>query len=90
MSVGYFFILCQSVRYFDTVGLPGVKWCGTEGEYTAMVIDLLGRSLEIYLRSQIYLIDMELVKQYCDPRIRHQIAYKEGKESYWHRSLCLY
>jgi hypothetical protein len=55
-----------------------------------MVIDLLGRSLEIYLQWQIYLIDMELVKQYCDPRIRHQIAYKEGKESYWHRSLCLY
>jgi casein kinase 1/casein kinase I family protein HRR25 len=29
-----------------TVGIPGVRWYGVEGDYNVMVIDLLGKSLE--------------------------------------------
>jgi len=28
------------------VGIPNVHWCGTQGNYNIMVIDLLGPSLE--------------------------------------------
>jgi hypothetical protein len=28
------------------VGIPGVKWFGSEGDYNVLVIDLLGPSLE--------------------------------------------
>jgi serine/threonine protein kinase len=29
-----------------TVGIPSIKWCGTEGDYNVMVMELLGPSLE--------------------------------------------
>ncbi|GKD19338.1 casein kinase 1-like protein, partial [Tanacetum coccineum] len=32
--------------YYDAAGVPHLKWIGVEGEYNAMVIDLLGSSLE--------------------------------------------
>lgn len=31
---------------FYAVGIPQLKWFGVEGEYSIMVIDLLGPSLE--------------------------------------------
>jgi len=30
----------------SSVGIPGVKWYGVEGDYNVMVIDLLGPSME--------------------------------------------
>ena len=27
-------------------GIPGIKWCGSEGDYNVMVMELLGPSLE--------------------------------------------
>lgn len=33
------------VVYF-TVGIPTIKWCGAEGDYNVMVMELLGPSLE--------------------------------------------
>ena len=32
--------------FLDEAGVPHLKWFGVEGEYNAMVIDLLGPSLE--------------------------------------------
>lgn len=29
-----------------TVGIPMIKWCGSEGDYNVMVMELLGPSLE--------------------------------------------
>ncbi len=43
-SLSFFFL---SIFPFVTlVGIPGVRWFGTEGDYNVMVIDLLGKSLE--------------------------------------------
>ena len=28
------------------VGIPTIKWCGTEGDYNVMIMELLGPSLE--------------------------------------------
>lgn len=31
---------------FQTAGIPAIHWFGVEGDYNAMVMDLLGPSLE--------------------------------------------
>ena len=31
---------------FHIVGIPTIKWCGTEGDYNVLVMELLGPSLE--------------------------------------------
>ena len=31
---------------FVLVGIPSIKWCGAEGDYNVMVMELLGPSLE--------------------------------------------
>jgi len=31
---------------FCAVGIPSIKWCGTEGDYNVLVMELLGPSLE--------------------------------------------
>lgn len=45
----------RKVKYYLTifvfflsyiVGIPMIKWCGTEGDYNVMVMELLGPSLE--------------------------------------------
>ena len=30
----------------NVVGIPSIKWCGTEGDYNVLVMELLGPSLE--------------------------------------------
>lgn len=30
----------------SSVGIPTIKWCGTEGDYNVLVMELLGPSLE--------------------------------------------
>ncbi len=37
--------LCAEICY-DAVGIPAMFWCGLDGEYLAMVMELLGPSLE--------------------------------------------
>ena len=31
---------------YSLVGIPSIKWCGAEGDYNVMVMELLGPSLE--------------------------------------------
>ena len=33
-------------HHFITAGIPSIHWFGVEGDYNAMVMDLLGPSLE--------------------------------------------
>jgi len=36
----------HSIIFTCLVGIPSIKWCGTEGDYNIMVMELLGPSLE--------------------------------------------
>lgn len=36
----------DSPTSWPTVGIPSIKWCGAEGDYNVMVMELLGPSLE--------------------------------------------
>ncbi|XP_011091295.1 casein kinase 1-like protein 11 isoform X2 [Sesamum indicum] len=76
-------------------GIPHLKWFGVEGEYNAMVIDLLGPSLEdlfnycnrkftlktvLMLADQlVYIIDYGLAKKYRDLQTHKHIPYRENK-----------
>ena len=37
--------VCMKMVYIS-VGIPTIKWCGAEGDYNVMVMELLGPSLE--------------------------------------------
>lgn len=41
ISHGILMLLCLCA-----VGIPTIKWCGSEGDYNVMVMELLGPSLE--------------------------------------------
>ncbi|KAK4482347.1 hypothetical protein RD792_009500 [Penstemon davidsonii] len=76
-------------------GIPNLKWFGVEGEYSIMVIDLLGPSLEdlfnycnrklslktvLMLADQlVYIIDFGLAKKYRDLQTHKHIPYRENK-----------
>lgn len=40
------FIIINHVLFHCLVGIPTIKWCGSEGDYNVMVMELLGPSLE--------------------------------------------
>ena len=39
-------VLACDVNGNFSVGIPTIKWCGAEGDYNVMVMELLGPSLE--------------------------------------------
>lgn len=41
-----FIIKCFFLFCFDQGGIPSIKWAGVDGEDNALVLDLLGPSLE--------------------------------------------
>ncbi|CAK0844523.1 unnamed protein product, partial [Prorocentrum cordatum] len=63
-------------------GVPNVRYFGADGDYTVMLMDLLGPSLEDLFnmcgRNDVYLIDFGLAKTYCDPKTQGQLPYGEG------------
>lgn len=47
----FFFLDYQDLQKYNAVlnilvGIPTIKWCGSEGDYNVMVMELLGPSLE--------------------------------------------
>lgn len=40
------FCVLLTITLLFTVGIPAIKWCGSEGDYNVMVMELLGPSLE--------------------------------------------
>jgi hypothetical protein len=41
-----YIIMARNCVKFHVVGIPTIKWCGTEGDYNVLVMELLGPSLE--------------------------------------------
>lgn len=41
-----FFLFPGLNLFLSPVGIPSIKWCGAEGDYNVMVMELLGPSLE--------------------------------------------
>ena len=46
LSLGIHSYALIDTRYVSTVGIPSIHWCGAEGEYNVLVMELLGPSLE--------------------------------------------
>jgi hypothetical protein len=42
----WFFLSAFFHAFHFAVGIPMIKWCGSEGDYNVMVMELLGPSLE--------------------------------------------
>ena len=42
----YVYCMMDYLYLFSSVGIPSIKWCGTEGDYNVLVMELLGPSLE--------------------------------------------
>lgn len=42
----YGFAIGKVTCAVSSPGIPSIKWCGTEGDYNVMVMELLGPSLE--------------------------------------------
>ncbi|KAK4077192.1 hypothetical protein Purlil1_12465 [Purpureocillium lilacinum] len=73
------------------VGIPIVRWYGTDGVYNAMVLDIVGPSLEELLifsnllmgigkrGNQVNVIDFGLAKKYRDPKTHFHIPYRENE-----------
>uniref|UniRef100_A0A1I8B169 non-specific serine/threonine protein kinase n=1 Tax=Meloidogyne hapla TaxID=6305 RepID=A0A1I8B169_MELHA len=75
------------------IGIPQVRWCGFEGEYNVMVMELLGPSLEdlfnfcsrkfslktVLLLADQMIIDFGLAKRYRDHRTKQHIPYRDHK-----------
>lgn len=40
------YLVLNVVNCHFAVGIPTIKWCGAEGDYNVMVMELLGPSLE--------------------------------------------
>lgn len=38
--------MCHASIFFYSGGIPGIRWSGVDGEDNALVLDLLGPSLE--------------------------------------------
>ena len=38
--------MLDKILLLSSVGIPTIKWCGTEGDYNVLVMELLGPSLE--------------------------------------------
>lgn len=45
-NTNLFVSICCFASHTLTVGIPTIKWCGSEGDYNVMVMELLGPSLE--------------------------------------------
>ena len=73
------------------IGIPKLRWCGSQGNYNILIMDLLGHSFHRDVKPdnflmgrgnkkhQVYAIDFGLAKRYRDPRTGLHIPYRDGK-----------
>ena len=62
------------------VGIPTIKWCGAEGDYNVMVMELLGPSLEDLFNFCSRKFSLKTVLLLADQMVR---AREEEKSGIW-------
>lgn len=70
---------------FLSVGVPSVKWFGSEGDYNVLVIDLLGPSLEDLFNYCGKKFSLKTVLMLADQML-HRLEYMHSR-SYIHRDV---
>ena len=58
-----------------SVGIPTIKWCGAEGDYNVMVMELLGPSLEDLFNFCSRKFSLKTVLLLADQLVRSIVKY---------------
>ena len=64
------------------IGIPKLHWCGSQGNYNILIMDLLGPSLEDlfnYCKRKFTLLTTIMIIEQMISRIELHIAYRDGK-----------
>ena len=76
--------LSYSIIYnIFSVGIPTIKWCGAEGDYNVMVMELLGPSLEDLFNFCSRKFSLKTVLLLADQMVRKYIALDECRVNTW-------